>query len=92
MISRTNIYNTPEERLKDVAFIDKDKITTEEINGNPWVIGTDSDTSKTSVLIYAAAFGGYIYTFSFSSDILDVSDYAEFTKVFIGAVNADIEP
>ena len=79
VISRTNEY-TPEERLADIAFIDE--ITTEEINGVSWVIGTDTDPSTSSVIIYVRAAGEYTYTFSFSSEYPAEFDYADFARVF----------
>lgn len=83
VISRTNEY-TPEERLADFAFIDQ--ITTEQINGAPWAIGTETDTSNGSVIIYACAAGEYTYTFSFSSDYPADFDYADFARTFVQQV------
>ena len=80
VVSWTKNYATPEERLKDVIFIDQ--VVTEEINGVSWAIGTKTRPSNTSVIIYSCAAGGYVYTFSFSSDHPDAFDYAEFAQVF----------
>ena len=85
VISRTNAYASPEERLSDVAFIDK--VATEEINGVSWAIGTDSDSSNSSVMIFSRAAGGYVYTFSFSSDYPEDFDYEAFARVFIQHVS-----
>ena len=60
-----------------IAFIDD--VTTEEINGATWAIGTAADGS---VIIYACAAGGYVYTFSFSTDFPTDFDYADFARVF----------
>ena len=84
VVARNNYYATPEERLKDVAFLDT--FDSEEINGVTWAIGSKSDTSNGSVIIYACAAGGYVYTFSFSSDYPDDFDYAEFARTFAGEV------
>ena len=65
---------------KYFAFIDQ--ITTEQINGAPWAIGTEANTSNGSVIIYACAAGEYTYTFSFSSDYPADFDYADFARVF----------
>ena len=85
VISRTNAYASPEERLSDIAFIDQ--VATEEINGVSWAIGTDSDSSNSSVMIFSRTAGGYVYAFSFSSDYPEDFDYEAFTKVFIQHVS-----
>ena len=82
VISRSNAYASPEDRLSDVAFIDQ--VTPEEINGVPWVIGTKSDSS---VMIFSRAAGGYVYTFSFSTDYPEDFDYEAFARVFIQYVS-----
>ena len=80
VISRSSSYATPEERLADVIFIDQ--VVTEEINGASWAIGTKTDNSSNSIIVYACATGKYVYTFSFSSDYPEAFDYAEFANVF----------
>ena len=85
VISRTNAYASPEERLSDIAFIDQ--VATEEINGVSWAIGTDSDSSNSSVMIFSRTAGGYVYAFSFSSDYPEDFDYEAFAKVFIQHVS-----
>ncbi|MBR0512749.1 MAG: hypothetical protein IJK06_00685 [Clostridia bacterium] len=84
VISRTKAYSTPEERLTDVAFIDQ--VTSEEINGMVWWIGVDTDDSNSSVIIWSCAAGGYVYTFSFSSEFPEDFDYAEFARTFVEQV------
>ena len=49
-----------------IAFIDD--VTIEAINGATWAIGT--------------AAGGYVHTFSFSTDFPTDFDYADFARVF----------
>lgn len=87
VISRTNRYATPEERLRDCAFLDV--FTAEDINGVTWSIGSQTDTSEDSVTVYACAAGEYIYTFSFSTDYPADFDYAEFAKAFVGEVKSN---
>ena len=77
VVSRTSDYESPEARVSDPAFIDD--VTTEEINGATWAIGTAADGS---VIIYACAAGDYVYTFSFSTDYPADFEYADFAKVF----------
>lgn len=83
VISRTNEY-TPETRLTDVSFIDQ--ITAEEINGVPWRVGTQTDTSNGSVTIYVCGAGEYTYTFTFSSDYPADFDFSAFAEAFIREV------
>ena len=83
VVSRSNVYATPEERLTDVSFIDE--VTTEEINGVSWAVGTKSDSSVT---IFACSAGEYVYTFSFSTDYPEDFDYRAFARVFIQGVSA----
>ena len=84
VVSRTKSYATAKERLEDISFIDQ--ITTEEINGVTWTVGTDSSPSNTSVTIWAREAGGYVYTFSFSSDFPEDFDFGEFAAVFARGV------
>lgn len=81
VVSRTSDYESPEARVGDPAFIDD--VTTEEINGVIWAIGTAADGS---VIIYACAAGEYVYTFSFSTDFPADFDYADFARVFAQGV------
>lgn len=81
VIARNNSYATPEERVKSPAFIDK--TWTEEISGVPWAVGAADDNS---VIIYACAGDGYIYTFSFSTEYEDIFDYADFAKTFVSLI------
>ena len=80
VISRSNDFSTPEERLADISWTDD--IVTEEINGTSWAIGTQTDTSEDRLIIYACAVGEYIYTFSFSSDYPADFDFTDFARVF----------
>ena len=57
VVSRTSDYESPEARVGDPAFIDD--VTTEEINGVIWAIGTAADGS---VIIYACAAGIALFT------------------------------
>ena len=84
VISRTKAYSTPEERLNDIAFIDQ--VTAEEVNGTPWSVGVDTDSSTSSVIIWACTAGGYVYTFSFSSEYPADFDYTDFARAFAGEV------
>ena len=81
VVSRTSDYESPEAHVGDPAFIDD--VTTEEINGVIWAIGTAADGS---VIIYACAAGEYVYTFSFSTDFPADFDYADFARVFAQGV------
>ena len=80
VISRTNEYGTPEERMK--AFSLLEEVATTEVNGAVWAIGTKSGESGYSIVTYACAAGGYVYTFSFSTDYPAGFDPAEFARVF----------
>ena len=81
VVSRTNDYESPEARVSDPAFIDD--VTTEEINGTTWAIGTEADGS---VIIYARAVGEYVYTFSFSTDFPADFEFADFARAFAQGV------
>ena len=82
--SRTNEF-TPEERLADLSWIDE--IVTEEINGVPWVIGTQTDTSESRLIVYSRAAGDYTYTFSFSTDYPADFDFTDFARAFAETVH-----
>ena len=79
VVSRASGY-TPEERLAEMAFIGD--VTTEEINGATWAIGTAADASKRNVIVYACAAAEYTYTFSFSTDYPADFDFADFAAAF----------
>ena len=81
VIARNNSYATPEERVESPAFIDK--TWTEEINGVPWAVGAADDNS---VIMYACAGDGYIYTFSFSTEYEGIFDFADFAKTFVSLI------
>ena len=84
VISRSNDFSSPEERLADISWTDD--IVTEEINGTSWAIGTQTDVSEDRLIIYACAVGEYIYTFSFSSDYPADFDFTDFARAFAEAV------
>ena len=83
VISRTNEF-TPQKRLEELKWLDQ--ITTKEINGASWSVGTQTDTSKNRLIVYAFAVNGYTYTFSFSSDYPADFDFTEFAEAFAEAV------
>ena len=58
------------------------KKTVPLFQGMAWWIGVDTDDSNSSVIIWSCAAGGYVYTFSFSSEFTEDFDYAEFARTF----------
>lgn len=74
---------TPEEVVKELLSSDDAVITSEEINGVTYTVGTLTTGSGTKVILYSRAAGDDAYSMSFPTDYPDDFDLAEFARVFV---------